>query len=92
MMYFLTVKPNKRGPVATVLVFCFLFLLTLTLHCTEADAAQLRLQIEPRTGGRGTEGLYRLGLWGCTGKWLFSVFPIQPKSSKTSSSLLSAAS
>lgn len=57
-----------------------------------AEATQLRLQMEPSTGGWGAEGVYRLGLWGCIGERLFSVFSIQPKSSKTSSSLLRAAS
>lgn len=57
-----------------------------------AEAPQLRLQMQPNPGSWGAEGVYRLGLWGCSGERLFWVFSIQPKSSKTSSSLLRAAS
>ena len=64
----------------------------LSLKTNRDEATQFGLQMEPSTAGRGAEGVYRLGLWGCTGERFSSVFSIQPKSSETSSSLLSAAS
>lgn len=86
-MYFLMAKdgaPKQHIPTSLCSFYRY------KLHCTELRL--LRLQMEPSTGGRGAEGVYRLGLWGCTEERLFSVFSIQAKSSKTSSSLLRAAS
>lgn len=86
-MYFLTVKDREPKTERPNIALQFLKKHKWT-HCTEPRL----LQKEPSTVGWGQRECIDWDYGGAFGKRLFSVFSIQAKSSKTSSSLLRAAS